>query len=238
MNESHSNIRTMDFADKKFQITWNESRLKDEKERYSLIGNRINFISIIYTVFAVFSISLFQFLIDDRQWSNFIFVVLFITFLFLFIVSVANAIRLLTPADVAFIEEPKIFYGELRDDYIEKGIIDDEVNDYLIESYLIQLQGALSHNITMNNRKSKYNYFAIRYALFALIPYSICVGIMLTNKPEKIQRIEIVNPNTKTMAKEKPKVSPAKIIVRPPLMIKENAEVREVKNVNIKGEKK
>ena len=145
----------------------------------------------------------------------------------------------MTPVYSAHIEEPKVFYTTLRDEYITNGILEEEVNMYLTESYLIQLQDSLSHNIRKNNKKAKFNLLSIQYALFALIPYSICAGIMITNETEKIQKIEIIKSKTMSNTNEKPKVDPTKVIVRPPVMIKGNAELPKGESLqNPKGGKK
>ena len=225
----------MDFGDKKQQIKWNEVRLRDENERSAEIIGRINFISIVYTVFAVFSISLFKFLIEENQGFFSFYTFVFISFVVLFSISLVNTIRLLTPVYTAFIEEPKVFYTTLREEYLSQGIEEREVNMYLMESYLIQLQDCLSHNIQKNNRKAKFNLLAIQYALFALIPYSICAGIMLTNEKQQVQKIEIIKSNFMSNSNEKPKVDPAKVIARPPVMVKQNAELPK-SNTVVKAE--
>ncbi len=222
----------MNFENKDCQIQWNENRLKDEVERAAEINSRINFISIIYTVFAVFSVSLFKFLIENKYDSNYIYSMLFLVFVILFGLSIANTIRLQIPKEVAFVEEPRIFYNDLKLDYISRGIPVNDINRYLEETYLLQLEHSLNKTIAKINKKSRFNFSATRFALLAIIPYSICVGLMLVNEKEQIQKIKIIN--IKDMIKNStfPKtiIDPAKVIIREPIMIKENADRPAKKN--------
>jgi len=209
-----------------YQIELNEKRLEQERERTIEIRSRINYIALVYTVFAFFLTALLKFAGQLQLGTPlcWIFAVIFSAFIVLLIISICWTVKLLIPKEFAFIEEPKIFYEDLKQEYMQAEVVDELLNDYIKISYLKQLENALNSNISTNNAKSKSNYYAIKFAFISLIPYVICVSLMVVFAKDEIQNIYITN-KAMSSSENKPKVEPAKIIVRPPVMIKENAQL-------------
>jgi len=250
----------LDFTDKNTQVKLNQNRLKEESERYYEIKSRIGILSIFYSIFAAYTVQLIKFAVtsENLTWLYYSVLVLFVL---LFCLSVIFAIRLLIPKEVAFKEVPKIFYGKLQKDYSENPSIPKEhIKYYIRESYLHQIENAVDSNYKLNNRKSKFHYYAFTFALLAAIPYLTCVGIKTTKDPVDIQKVELTNKyfnidslinlkikevimpeneeNNQEQAaqtNEEPTVNPDLVIQREPEMIKENKDIPETKQSTDEG---
>ncbi|MEA5427460.1 hypothetical protein [Arcicella lustrica] len=240
-----------DFENVDYQIELNQKRLDEEYSRYNQIISRIGYIMLFYTVYAAYLIQLIQYLISVSSiisWYSFF----FLSFILSLALSIYNSIKLLIPVEIAYNEMPKIFYTVLREDYIRQGIAENEVNLYLKESYKIQLEKSVEHNFTVNNKKSNHNYRSIIYCLFGLFPYIICIAFKISSDKDPIQKVELVKsiitdslikqqnliklkmaneqPNQNAPTNQPPrnepaKVDPSKVIVRQPVMIKENTNL-------------
>jgi hypothetical protein len=247
----------LDFTNKNTQVELNQNRLKEESERYYEIKSRIGILSIFYSIFAAYSVQLMKFAITNESLS-WIYSLFFIVFLFLFSFSIFFAIRLLIPKKVAFKEVPKKFYKELYEEYLnDSRIPNEQVKYYIRESYLNQLEKAVDSNYKLNNRKSKFHYYAFTFALLAIIPYLTCIGIKTTKEPVDIQKVELTNKYFKidslinfkfkeiimpenaesnqeqaAQTNEEPTINPDLVIQREPEMIKENKNVPETKQSN------
>ena len=182
----------MNFLDKDFQIELNQKRLEVEVNRYVEIRSRIGYITIFYTIFAVYLIQLFQFALNEK-FLNIIFDALLFIFIILIGFSIYHSIKLLLPVTKAFQSLPKYFYEDIKKIYIQKGIAANLINQYINETYRIQLEKAIEINFTTNNKKSKNNFYAFIFCICALIPYVICVGIKLSNEHEEIQKVQIIH---------------------------------------------
>ena len=215
-----------DFSNLDYQIDLNEKRLAQERDRTIEIKSRVNYIALVYTVFAFFLTALLKFVTQLNVTSLlcWIFALIFVTFIVTLVISIYWTIKLLIPKEFAFIEEPKIFYGELKEEYIKADVPEEQLNDYIKRSYLRQLEDALNSNYITNNAKSKSNYYAIKFAFISIIPYVICVSLMIGFSEEEVQNVYITNKNMSESGNKK-KVEPPKIIVRPPVMIKENSQI-------------
>lgn len=239
------------FEDKEFQIKVNNERLQEEYLRYNEIRSRIGFTAIFYSIYAAYSIQLIKYGIDSKHFDEWYFYVLLAIFLFCFVYSLINTIRLLLPKEVAYKDLPKVYYKEIKEEYKNKGIQIDHIKYYLRETYLGQIEKSVSTNFKLNNKKSYFHYLAFKYALIALLPYIICVGIIITNEPDDIVKVEIVsnlksssmcekeNDNQSTSSEE-PVVDANQVIQRDPVLIKENKSeptTKESTESNEGGEK-
>jgi hypothetical protein len=232
----------IDFDSKDFQIEMNNDRLKEESERYNEIRSRIGYISIFYTAFSVYTIPLIEYLFSNK--FPLLYTIIFGAFLILFLVSLVFGILLLLPQDVAFKELPKTFYDETRAQYKNKGIPDKDIKYYIRETYLNQIEKSVELNFKLNNKKSKYHHWAFRLAIYAIIPYFICVGYSVFNKkddnPIKVEIVKSnINLNDSIMCKneqdnqnqqggntqsQEPKIDTSQVIQRDPVLIKEGKE--------------
>lgn len=251
-----------DFENVDYQIELNQKRLDEEYSRYNQIISRIGYIMLFYTVYAAYLIQLIQYLISSSSIIS-LYSFFFLSFIISLALSIYHSIKLLIPVEIAYNEMPKVFYTELREEYIRQGVADNEVNLYLKESYKYQLEKSVEHNFKVNNKKSKYNYRAIICCLFGLFPYIVCIAFKVSSDKDPIQKVELVKSIITDsvikqqiliklkMANEKPnqnapttkpaKVDTSKVIVRQPVMIKENANLPTMKgnsNHLPKGSKK
>jgi uncharacterized membrane protein (DUF485 family) len=224
----------MDFNSIDDQIKFNEDRLKNESERYNEIKSRIGFISILYTLFAAFGFQIISYSLkeNDIGWT-------YLASLFSFListgVSIIYAIRLLIPVDIAHCDLPQYFYGDLKNQYLEDGIEEGDVNEYIKHTYKNQLEVAIKSNFEVNNKKSKFHYYSFLSALIAILPYLLCIGIYVSNVKESPVKVELVNKIFDTMddkknsdsgstAKPSKQVDTAKVIIKAPIMIRENKD--------------
>lgn len=247
----------LDFTKKETQIDLNSQRLKEEYDRYFEIKSRIGIISIIYSIFAVFSVQLIQFLITYNN-PGILYKIFLSLYLTSFTISVIFSILLLIPKAIAYKNTPKHFYEYLFNEYKNSSKIPNGSEQYYIrESYNLELEEVIKRNFKLNNKKSRFHYWAFTLALFALIPYFICVGIKITKIPNNIQDVKLTNEcfnsNNSTISKnntkeekamfqekeetnqsdqsqkptEEPKVDPDLVIRTEPVMIKEHKETPE-----------
>lgn len=245
----------IDFENVDYQIELNQKRFDEEYLRYNQIISRIGYIMLFYTVYAAYLIQLIQYLISLPSIIH-IYSLFFLIFVFSLGISIYHSIRLLIPVNIAYKEMPKDFYASLKDQYISQGITANEINLYIKETYKIQLESGVEHNFEVNNKKSKHNYYAIIFCIIGLLPYIICIGFKVSADKDPVQKVEIVRsifsdsivkqqilkklkmaneeqnqnaPTNQTPATEPAKVDPSKVIVRQPVMIKESADLPEVK---------
>lgn len=246
----------IEFNNKNKQVELNQERLKEESERYYEIKSRIGILTIFYSIFAYYTVQLVTFAISSNE-AGFFYISILIVFLILFGTSMLYTIRLLMPKDVAFKETPEVFYKKVYKEYEENPrVLNEHINFYVRETYLEQLEKAVELNFRLNNRKSKFNYYAFILAISAILPYLICIGIKITKDPDNIQKIELVNSQIElkndtiyslkireiimtdqdtsnqqeNISNEEPTIDPNEVIHRDPEMIKENKEFPETKN--------
>lgn len=227
------------FENKEFQVLVNLERLKEENSRYHEIKSRIGIIVVFYTIFSAYTVQLFKYGLDKNNFGKTYFYVFGFLFLACFIVSIINSIKLLLPQEVAHKDLPKIFYNDMKDQYLENGINPEEVQYYIRETYLNQIEVAVEENFSLNNKKSSNHYYSFLFVLIALIPYIVCVGIVLTSpNNEKIYKVNIVthqnmdtentnnsdNNNDNNDSSSEPVIDTSQVIQREPVRIKESKD--------------
>jgi len=184
-----------DFDNIDFQIEQNENRLARERERYSDYRNRITIISIFYTIYAGFTFQLLKFAFIDNFFLKWYFGIPFSVYLILFLLSVYNTFRLLIPKKIAHSDLPNFFYDRVKKMYEnQNNVPQTQIKYYIRETYKKQLEKSVSLTFNLCNKQSRFNYWSLVFALSALIPYMICVGVKLTKAPEDVTKIEIIKP--------------------------------------------
>jgi len=234
----------VDFNEIEDQIELNKDRLKDESERYNEIRSRIGFISIVYTLFAAYGFQLILYSIRGQGINAVYFIALF-AFIGLVIFSVVNAVRLLIPIKIAHRDLPSYFYNDIKNEYLESGIPEEDSDAYIKHTYKLQLEVAVKTNFDINNRKSKFHFYAFVTALFAIIPYLICIGMYIYSEKEKTVKVELVNKIFEDMSKQekdstssqqaKTTIDTSKVIVKKPIMIRENQNKEQGQKPNKDG---
>jgi hypothetical protein len=260
----------IDFTDKDQQIELNEKRLSEEYERYREIKSRIGILLVIYTIFSAYSLQLIK-LFMTTDGIVLLYSLSLVLFIFFFVISIICAILLSVPSGIAYKELPKVFYDEVFKEYSNNDRIEKEAIKYYIrETYAKQTEDSVEHVYKLNNKKSKYHYYAYIFALIALIPYIVCVGFTLFVDTNGIQKVQLTNSYFDLNEKEfkmadkedsqpqekltvntevKPSlaiqgntpkdtvINPELVIVRQPVIIKENKSTPEPVKQSEKTEK-
>ncbi len=149
------------------------------------------------------------------------------------------------PVEVAFLIFPRRYYEELWLEVQKTRENREEIKDLLKGSYISELESAIEINEHFFRMKSDLFHNAIRFALFSIIPYLVCLAFHIFRVEENIQKVQLVsneiNGNfmeSNNMPKNKkpsaagirvttrkmnlPGIDNSKIIISTPNIIKEN----------------
>lgn len=171
----------LNFTEQESQIALNEKRLEYEYNRYQNIQSKIGYLSIIYSIMAIYVIQLIQFSYDKNNSNKITYAIAGVIFIVLIIFSIVNAISLLIPKEIAYIRLPKEFYNTILSEYKNNGISEDELDAYIKATYIDELEKSVKTNFELTNAKSSFYSKAFQYGLLSLIPYIICLGIYITD---------------------------------------------------------
>jgi hypothetical protein len=186
------------FLDFDYQIELNERNLETYQELYEKTLSKISFISIIYSILALYTAQIAQYAIESKL-KNFMFVLSLVIFLAVVIISILYTIKFLLPIEISHLHCPQFFYKDIKKQYEEKGKGKDAetLNKYIQATYLNEIEKAVDNNFEAFKAKRRLFYFAFNFALAALIPYIFCLGIVFNNqKKNEPKKVEIVNLNS------------------------------------------
>ena len=245
------------FYDLDYIIELNEKRLESYQANYQKTQEKLSTLMIFYSIIGFFLFPIIDLIINE---NSSIFFKIGFGFLILFVlVSIYYFIRFLMPVNVAYLNSPRVYYEDKRLEYEKIHKTNDKLIDTLLKSsYIDELHQALERNIELFENKGRLFFNALKFALISLIPFILCVGIKISQKEDKIQKIEIVNirksltldsikasimsnnnATTKpansinqTPAPKLPHVDSAQIIRTAPKLIKENFSNTETKKSN------
>ena len=147
---------------------------------------------IFYSIIGIFVVPIIDLLFHN---SSSVFFKISFGFLILFsLISIYYFIRFLIPVDVAYLNNPRIYYEDKRLEYENiHGTNNDKIIDILLKSsYIDELHQALEKNITLFQNKGRLFFKALQFALISLIPFIICVSYKVSQQDDKIQKVEIV----------------------------------------------
>jgi len=110
-------------------IEINEQRLNQYITAYHKVLGRLTHIILVYSAIAIFLIPLIQ---DETSFKikNSVFIFSLITFLSLLVISSIFTIRLILPAEVAYLSTPVKYYEEYRLRYEEQLTDKTAINDF------------------------------------------------------------------------------------------------------------
>ena len=210
---------------------------------------------IFYSIIGIFVVPIIELFIHNKT-STF-FKICFILLVLLTLLSIYFFVRFLIPVNVAYLNSPRTYYEDKRLEYEQiHGNTDDNKIDILLKSsYIDELHGALERNITLFETKGRLFFKALQFALISLIPFMLCVGYKISQKEDKIQKVELINMGkivplinndstmnnstkkpdtsiTQTPAPKLPHVDSSQIIRTAPKLIKENFSATETKKSN------
>jgi len=180
------------FYDLDYIIEMNEQRLEQVGNDYQKVTERFTNLVLIYSVITIFLLPIIEDIFLLRA-GNWFFVVCFICFAMLFVVSVYYTVRLMLPVGTAELDPPQTFYMDKMMEY-ERYYDDEAKIDALLKaSYIWELQDALRVNQTIYSRKKGFYYRAFSLALLALVPYIICIGFHIAKGENATEDIPLIH---------------------------------------------
>jgi hypothetical protein len=183
------------FLDFGYQIELNEKNLETYQELYEKALSKISFISIIYSLLALYSAQIAQYAIESKL-QSFIFSLSLIVYLVVVIISIVYTVKFLLPIEISHLHCPQYFYRDIKEQYEKqgKGKNPETLNKYIQSTYLNEIEKAVNNNFEAFKAKRRLFYFAFNFALAALIPYVFCLGVVFENqKKDEPKKVEIVN---------------------------------------------
>jgi len=180
------------FYDLDYIIEINEQRLEQYNNAYDKVLGRLTNLILIYSTITIFLLPIVQDIFITRTFHWFLYAC-FSIFAILFIISLVFTIRLIIPAEIAYLESPKKYYEDYRLIYEQTITNQDEIKKLLKASYITELESAWETNELIFTKKSSFYYRALVYGLLSAIPYLICIGSHITQKDDKIQKVQLVN---------------------------------------------
>lgn len=172
------------------QIEANIKALEFYYNNYQKAQNKLSILVLIYTMISVYIVQLIKFPFGKSIKMECIilvvFIILMLAFLSLLVLSIYHTFQMLKPENVAYLNNPKYFYNNVKEEY-EKSLEtenEDIINAYLKVSYLNELEIALEQNINLYETKSRHFHNAFIKLLPALIIYILCSGIVIFNSVE------------------------------------------------------
>ncbi|MBO9151039.1 hypothetical protein ACFOTA_02395 [Chitinophaga sp. GCM10012297] len=97
------------------------------------------------------------------------------------------------PKDVSHLLAPLEYYEIHRVKYESETNDRHEVDVLLKAAYIDELESAVKTNKLNVTRKIKFYRKAFTLAMWAIIPYLICVGFYVCMKQDGIYKVEIIN---------------------------------------------
>lgn len=168
------------FYDLDYLIKINEDRLEQYSNFYQKNIDKFTTILVLYSGLAIFLIPMIQTLFFTAVKCHWLYYFSFCVFILLLIVSVINTIRLMIPAQLLYLREPKLYYIEYKKDYELESIPQNEVDTLLKSSYIQEIEKAIKDKMNLFKRKEIFYNKAFIYAVFSCIPYLICIGFQLS----------------------------------------------------------
>ncbi|WP_346318692.1 hypothetical protein [Chitinophaga sp. YIM B06452] len=180
------------FYDFDYIIELNEKRIEQYSNAYHRYVEKFTVLLVIYSAFAIFLIPIIQslfFMDDECHWLHHVAFYLFITFL---LCSIFFTIRLLIPVDVVYLSEPRIYYEVYKGKYEEEGNDHANTDSRLKAGYIYELESVVSRNNVIYKRKSRFYSWAFSFAIFATLPYLVCLGFHVKRAKDHKQPISII----------------------------------------------
>lgn len=187
-----ANIMTS-FYDLNYIIELNEKRLEQYDAAYQKIVNQFTILLVIYSAFAFFLIPVIEALYSSGASFHWLYHASFYLCSFLVSYSLFYTVRFLMPKDVSHLLAPQEYY-EIHREKCERETNDKQEVDMLLKAaYIDELELAVNTNKLNVARKIKFYRKAFSLAMWAIIPYLVCVGFHVCMKQDSIYKVEIIN---------------------------------------------
>jgi fucose 4-O-acetylase-like acetyltransferase len=226
----------MNFLDINTKIDNNLKQIEFYHSLYQKLQNKFSFLVIIYTFICFYFIEIIKYPFKSKlDFYDIIYIYVLLLFLVILLLSLKKTYELIKPIEVAYINQPKHFYVNTLMDYKEKLKTEDEetLNEYLKVTYLTEIEQVLENNINIYQNKNNSFYQAFKKIFSALILYVILSSVVIVQKKEEKNSLEIKNYKeiitylkenkmAEEKQNEKPKVDPKLVIKTTPVMVKES----------------
>ncbi|RFM31019.1 hypothetical protein [Chitinophaga silvisoli] len=164
-----------------YYIEANEKRDAVIRAEYDKVLGRVSNILIIYSAISVSLISICKDLFTVP--FNFWYFMAVVLFGVPFLVSFVYAIRFLFPIVIPVLVEPREYYAQLRLEleatYTNRPELSEaqkeEINHRIKTMYLEELEDAITNNTVLVCRKRDYYHNALKYAIYSIFPFIICL---------------------------------------------------------------
>lgn len=164
-----------------YYIEANEKRDAVIRAEYDKVLGRVSNILIIYSAISVSLISICKDLFTVP--FNFWYFMAVVLFGVPFLVSFVYAIRFLFPIVIPVLMAPREYYAQLRSELEaafpnSSNLTDvqkEEINQKIKNIYLEELEDAVTNNTILVCRKRDYYHKALRYAIYSIFPFIICL---------------------------------------------------------------
>lgn len=187
-----------DFLDIDDKIEENKSMLEFYYSNYQKTQSKVTILTIIYSVLSIYIVQIIKYPFEQFHAIGLLHLLTYLLILCIFISFLIWSIRftylLLNPMHVAYLNEPKYFYEELRIRY-EKELDTTNpavLNAYIKTSYLRELEMVVERTFTLLENKGNYYDTAFKKGLVALFLYLTCAGFIIL-EPDKPDEINIKN---------------------------------------------
>jgi hypothetical protein len=179
------------FYDLDYIIEISEHRFEYYASAYQKVLERLTHILLVYSAITIYLVPIIQDMIFEKNtiWL----IVCFTIFSIFFFISVFFTVRLIMPAPMAYLREPKEYYLDYMRQY-EQSMLDKTLITFLLKAtYVDELERGIQINHQIFTRKSIFYRKALKYGLLAVIPYLVCIGIHVSKKDDKVQKVDIIN---------------------------------------------
>jgi hypothetical protein len=164
-----------------YYIEANEKRDAVIRAEYDKVLGRVSNILIIYSAISVSLVSICKDLFTVP--FNFWYCMAVVLFGMPFLVSFVYAIRFLFPIVIPVLMAPKRYYEQLRSEleaaFPNRSHLTDlqkeEINHQIKTAYLLELEVAINNNTILVCRKRDYYHNALKYAIYSIFPFIICL---------------------------------------------------------------
>ncbi len=180
------------FYDLDYLIELNEKRMEQYEGSFRKIVEQFTFLMFIYSAFTIFLVPIVQTIFFSGVQCHWLHCLSFYVFCALMLYSLFYAVKLLIPARYLHLQEPRDYYGPHREYYEGMGFQKEEVDTLLKASYVSELQRVTETNKRILTRKNTFYNRAFTFAIFASVPYLICLGFHVGMKENKVYKAEVI----------------------------------------------
>ncbi|HEV9038370.1 MAG TPA: hypothetical protein VGQ51_17160 [Puia sp.] len=177
-------------------IELGEKRMEQYSTAYQLTLGRTTNIIVVYSAVGIYLIPIVQ---DFGQKPSVVFEIETIVLVMILSCSLFYAIRLLIPANLAYLKVSSEYYQDMRLQYEQKMLhqemsdsdrlkSEQKIDDFIKTAYIDEPAWGQQNNWTILTRKSLYYQKALVCGLLAILPYIVCVSYHISAQKAKTEK--------------------------------------------------